>query len=87
MSMHFSHLVIRAGALGSAATYRVARVGVIDVLVLDKCPVGHSRGEESGEILAELARDGRSKHPSVPSARIAPPLTDPSNVPAFRLEG
>ncbi len=44
MRSHFSHIVVGAGALGSAAAYRLARSGAKDVLVLEQFHLGHHRG-------------------------------------------
>jgi len=44
MTSHSSHVVIGAGALGSAAAYALARAGVTDVVVLEQYGLGHSRG-------------------------------------------
>ena len=41
---HYSHIVVGAGALGSAAAYRLARAGATDVLVIEQFPLGHGRG-------------------------------------------
>jgi len=39
-----SHIVIGAGALGSAAAYRLALAGAGDVLVLEQFELGHGKG-------------------------------------------
>jgi monomeric sarcosine oxidase len=44
MTSHRSHIVIGAGALGSAAAYALARAGVTDVLVIEQFDLGHARG-------------------------------------------
>ena len=41
---HYNHIVVGAGALGSAAAYRLARAGATDVLVIEQFPLGHGRG-------------------------------------------
>lgn len=44
MTRRYSHIVIGAGALGSATAYRLARAGARDVLVLEQFALGHGRG-------------------------------------------
>lgn len=44
MDRHYTHIVVGAGALGSAAAYRLARTGTGDVLVLEQFELGNSRG-------------------------------------------
>ncbi|WP_162606235.1 N-methyl-L-tryptophan oxidase [Jiangella asiatica] len=44
MKTTYDHIVIGAGALGSAAAYRLARGGHTDVLVLEQYELGHTRG-------------------------------------------
>ena len=44
MKQSYSHIVIGAGALGSAAAYRLAKAGATDVLVLEQFELGHSKG-------------------------------------------
>lgn len=44
MTTAYSHIVIGAGALGSAAAYALARSGVDRVLVLEQYALGHTRG-------------------------------------------
>jgi monomeric sarcosine oxidase len=44
MTRSVSHLVVGAGALGSATAYALARSGVDDVLVLEQYDLGHARG-------------------------------------------
>jgi monomeric sarcosine oxidase len=44
MGNRYSHIVIGAGALGSATAYWLARAGVTDVLVLEQFELGHGRG-------------------------------------------
>ncbi len=44
MKRHYSHIVVGAGALGSAAAYWLARSGAKDVLVLEQFDLGHHRG-------------------------------------------
>ncbi len=39
-----SHVVVGAGALGSAAAYRLARQGAERVVVLEQYEIGHSHG-------------------------------------------
>jgi monomeric sarcosine oxidase len=44
MKTTYDHIVIGAGALGSAAAYRLAAAGHTDVLVLEQYELGHTRG-------------------------------------------
>ncbi|SDU73553.1 N-methyl-L-tryptophan oxidase [Jiangella alkaliphila] len=44
MKTAYDHIVIGAGALGSAAAYRLAAAGHTDVLVLEQYELGHTRG-------------------------------------------
>lgn len=44
MKQSYNHIVIGAGALGSAAAYRLAKAGATDVLVLEQFELGHSKG-------------------------------------------
>lgn len=44
MKTSYDHIVIGAGALGSAAAYRLAAAGHTDVLVLEQYELGHTRG-------------------------------------------
>lgn len=44
MKRFYDHIIIGAGALGSAAAYRLARAGARDVLVLEQFDLGHTRG-------------------------------------------
>lgn len=44
MKQTYRHIVIGAGALGSAAAYRLARAGEPDVLVLEQFGLGHTMG-------------------------------------------
>lgn len=44
MKTSFAHIVVGAGALGSATAYWLARSGVRDVLVLEQFSLGHDRG-------------------------------------------
>ena len=44
MKKAYEHVVIGAGALGSAAAYRLAAAGHRDVLVLEQYELGHGRG-------------------------------------------
>lgn len=44
MKSSYDHIVIGAGALGSAAAYRLAKGGHTDVLVLEQYELGHTRG-------------------------------------------
>lgn len=44
MKTAYDHIVIGAGALGSAAAYRLAEAGHTDVLVLEQYELGHTRG-------------------------------------------
>jgi monomeric sarcosine oxidase len=44
METAYSHIVIGAGALGSAAAYALARAGVERVLVVEQYDLGHPRG-------------------------------------------
>ncbi|WP_198664456.1 N-methyl-L-tryptophan oxidase [Jiangella endophytica] len=44
MKTSYDHIVIGAGALGSAAAYRLAKDGHTDVLVLEQYELGHTRG-------------------------------------------
>jgi sarcosine oxidase len=44
MDRHYTHIVVGAGALGSAAAYRLARTGTGEVLVLEQFELGNSRG-------------------------------------------
>lgn len=40
----YRHVVVGAGALGSAAAYRLAKRGATDVVVLEQFALGHTRG-------------------------------------------
>ena len=44
MKQSRNHIVIGAGALGSAAAYRLAKAGAADVLVLEQFELGHGKG-------------------------------------------
>lgn len=44
MKTSYDHVVVGAGALGSAAAYRLAAAGHSDVLVLEQYELGHTRG-------------------------------------------
>lgn len=44
MKTAYTHIVIGAGALGTAAAYRLARAGSSDVLVLEQFELGHAKG-------------------------------------------
>ena len=44
MKRSYSYIVIGAGALGSAAAYRLAKAGARDVLVLEQFELGHGKG-------------------------------------------
>ena len=44
MGRGHSHVVVGAGALGSATAYWLTRAGVSDVLVLEQYDLGHGRG-------------------------------------------
>lgn len=44
MRSSFQHIVIGAGALGSATAYRLAKAGARDVLVLEQFELGHDKG-------------------------------------------
>lgn len=44
MKKSYSHIVIGAGALGTAAAYRLAKAGSADVLVLEQFALGHTLG-------------------------------------------
>ncbi|TDD69880.1 N-methyl-L-tryptophan oxidase [Jiangella aurantiaca] len=44
MKTVYDHIVIGAGALGSAAAYRLAKAGHTDVLVLEQYELGHTHG-------------------------------------------
>lgn len=44
MNGRYAHIVIGAGALGSATAYWLARAGITDVLVLEQFALGHGSG-------------------------------------------
>ena len=44
MKQSHAHIVVGAGALGSAAAYRLAAAGETDILVLEQFELGHDRG-------------------------------------------
>ncbi|MBV9280972.1 MAG: FAD-dependent oxidoreductase, partial [Chloroflexi bacterium] len=44
MKQSYKVIVVGAGALGSAAAYRLAKAGESDVLVIEQFELGHSRG-------------------------------------------
>ncbi|MGW4031264.1 N-methyl-L-tryptophan oxidase [Streptomyces sp. NPDC004838] len=44
MKKSYSHIVIGAGALGTAAAYRLAKAGATDVLVIEQFELGHTQG-------------------------------------------
>lgn len=44
MGDSYGHVVVGAGALGTAAAYRLAKAGATDVVVLEQFALGHDRG-------------------------------------------
>lgn len=44
MKTSYEHIVVGAGALGTAAAYRLAKAGATDVLVLEQFALGHTKG-------------------------------------------
>jgi monomeric sarcosine oxidase len=44
MKQYYSVIVIGAGALGTAAAYRLAKAGTTDILVIEQFELGHSKG-------------------------------------------
>lgn len=71
MSSHYSHIVVGAGALGSAAAYRLACAGATGVLVLEQFALGHGRGGSDDH--SRLIR--HSYHSSV-YTRLTPAMFD-----------
>ena len=56
MKRHYSHIVVGAGALGSAAAYWLTRSGATDVLVLEQYGLGHRRRRLRGPLPDHPAR-------------------------------